>query len=141
MDNASLGLVHDHAYWVSDIKVNGTARSGLVDARAENTAVGKPVPYTTAGAGVRAVPYGGVYVEKGTDWRATAQAPASQLTLGLTDVTSATLWILRTNLGALRSFTIVSDSNVPATITLQLWNGTQTVLLPAGHSTTQVTVY
>jgi predicted esterase len=136
MDNAAMGLVHDHAYWVDDIRVAGSARSALVDARAERTAAGKPVPYDTAGAGVRALPYGGAYVQKGTDWRATAQLPSNTLTLRLTDTGSATLWLTRTNLDLGDPITVVADANVPSTITLKRgYFGTVTLSIPAGHST------
>jgi predicted esterase len=136
MDNSTLGLVHDHAYWVSAIKVAGTARSALVDVRAGNTAVGPPMPYDTAGAGVRAAPFGGVYVEKGTDWHATGQTPSNTLTLKLSDVGSATVWLARTNLDLDKPIALTADANVASTITFVFGDNDVLVLpIPAGHST------
>lgn len=138
MDNPSLGLVHNHAYWIGDVVVASGARSGLIRARAENTAVGSPITYDTAGAGARAAPFGGVYVAKGTDWRATTQAEARTLTLTLTDVSSATVYLEQTNLEDVDTITLVSNANVPSTVTLVFDEEHERVITIAGTYTQTV---
>ncbi|MCA1830023.1 MAG: prolyl oligopeptidase family serine peptidase, partial [Actinobacteria bacterium] len=116
MDNASLGLVHDHAYWVDQILVATNARSGLIDARSEGTATGRPVPYTTLSAGVLPAPLRGAYVEKGVDWRATTQVPANTLDITTTDVASARIWVARAHLSWWDPITVNLTTNGPVTL-------------------------
>jgi predicted esterase len=116
MDNATFGLIHNHAYWVSDITVAGGARSGLIDARSEGTAVGRPVPYTTTTAGGSAAPLRGAWIEKGIDWTPTVQTPSNTLRVSTTDVTSATIWLARAHLDLDEPITVVVTTNAPVTL-------------------------
>ena len=140
MDNVAYGLVHDHAYWVTDVVPVTGARSGLIDARAESTFVGKPEPYDTASVHAQPAPLRGAWIEKGVDWRSTTQDARNQLTLNLTDLASATLWIQIPRIDTHQPIAIVSDANVPSTITLAGSFGRVTVAIPAGHNEQTVTV-
>jgi dienelactone hydrolase len=132
MDRPKLGLVHDHAYWISGIKVAPGARSGLVDA----------VSYANGALDERMIDV----VPAGTD-------PAPHLRLGLTpalpavrlpssktiavtltDVTALTLW---PEAAGIRNgmVTIRFSSSRAATITLAGGFGTVSLRVPAGSAT------
>src|SRR5439155_4239274 len=56
-DDASLGLVHDHAYWISEVRLKSTAggttpAKGVIDALSHAFGVGDPpsTPGTTTGS-------------------------------------------------------------------------------------------
>jgi poly(3-hydroxybutyrate) depolymerase len=118
MDNAEYGLVHDHAYWVSDIGVRAGARSGLVDARSDNTTVGKPVPFDTLGAGAIVQPLRGAYLAKGTDWRPSTQAARNAFTLTLTGVSAVTIDVDRAGFDPdTGTLTVHTDGPVDVTLT------------------------
>jgi pimeloyl-ACP methyl ester carboxylesterase len=140
MDNTAYGLVHDHAYWVSQVRVAEGARSALVDARSEATNVGKPVAVPTAGVGVAAQPFGGVYVSKGIQWTPTTQASSNTLDVALTDVASATLWIQRANIDTHDPITLTTDSNVASTLVFAGSFGEVSVAVPAGHNTQTINI-
>lgn len=132
MDNATLGLVHDHAYWVSDIAVAAGARSGLVDA---HSLASGGIAVTTAdvlGPGTDPTPH----AKRGLSWTASAAgAPENTLEISLTDVASATLWIERAGIDTTATITLEVDSNGAATIVLAGSFGTHALAVPAGAST------
>jgi hypothetical protein len=57
----ALGLVHDHAYWVSEVRLADTSRGpaakGVIDVRSRGFGVGDPASFPTHGAGRRGLPY------------------------------------------------------------------------------------
>ena len=75
-DNAGYGLVHDHGYWVSDLRLTdrsaGPGAKGVLDVASQGFGVGDPVSATDGGsAGVQTLPY----VEKGRTWGPGPSAP------------------------------------------------------------------
>jgi pimeloyl-ACP methyl ester carboxylesterase len=129
MDNATMGLVHDHAYWVSGVGVSAGARSGLVDATsfARGIMLHRVVPVVSAGT--TPLPH----VKKGTDW-ATQDGgdPENAMSVVLTDVSSATLWLDRAGIEPDQTFTLELTSNAPGTLTLAGSFGTVEVPYAAG---------
>lgn len=97
-DRPKLGLLHDHAYWVSGLRVRdssgdrGTAPArGEIDARSLGFGEGDPVTkkVTSAGAGSGAPQANTV---EGTDWQSIPRTPAENaLALNLENVSGATI--------------------------------------------------
>lgn len=56
-DDAALGLIHDHAYWVSGLVVAEGADRGTIDVRSHATGRGDPDGHTATGAGEGPLPY------------------------------------------------------------------------------------
>lgn len=136
MDNAALGLIHNHAYWVSDVAVATGKRSGLVDARSRASGQGLPVAAPFAGPGLEPTPH----VKRGITWSdGPAETPANALVISLTDVASVTLWIDRAGIDVSDAVHLSVDSTAAATITLATGSGTFAVVnVPAGHSGTTI---
>jgi poly(3-hydroxybutyrate) depolymerase len=67
-DHRSLGLVHDHAYWVSDVRLadpnKGDVPKGTVDAVSFVSGLGDPAIVDRSDGGVGPIPY----FELGQDW-------------------------------------------------------------------------
>lgn len=138
MDVPALGLIHDHAYWVSDVRVATGAQSGLVDARSEATTRGRPFPVDSVGASgpTASLPGQGPYVALTTAWGETEQQARNALTISLTDVASATLWIERAGIDPSSPIALSIDSTTAATITLAGTFGTRVVSVGPGHTET-----
>jgi dienelactone hydrolase len=142
MDRPTLGLRHDHAYWLSDIAVAAGARSGLVDA------VSRALPDGEANTIMRDVaPFGTApspHLQRGLTPvpsvpQAGPPAPANALVLGLTDVSSVVVWPERAG-ATTGTFTLYAGTNRPATVRLEGTFGEVVVTLAAGRSTTTVTL-
>ena len=128
-DSAKFGIVHDRAYWVSDIRVPDGVRFAAVRATS-----GRGVAYTTkpvTGSGTSAA---GQYSMSGLDAVEAAPDGSNRLTLKLTDVESLTVDVVGAGLTRAEALTLEVDSSRPAAVRVA---GTETVLqLPAGKSTT-----
>ncbi len=119
-DTPQFDLVHDHAYWVSGLKVveAGTADAplkGSIDAFSHACGLGDPV--STAGASAGAVPL--PYVETNRSWAAPpAIAVANQLSLTLRNLAAATLDLPRAGIDAAAALTLQLDSDSAGVLSL-----------------------
>jgi putative cell wall-binding protein len=91
-DDTELGLVHDHAYWVSQVAVDETSGSepakGVVDAFSHAFGVGDPPSTRTTSTGTQPLPY----TQVKRTWGERPQIPAQNLLeVELTNVGSAEL--------------------------------------------------
>jgi poly(3-hydroxybutyrate) depolymerase len=94
-DDAKLGLVHDHAYWVSGVRVVDGRDQGTVDARSRAFGTADPEVRRVQGAGVAQLPY----VSVGNEAAEPAPTPVENtLELSLTDIRSATIDLPRADL-------------------------------------------
>ena len=126
-DDAGLGLVHDKAYWVSDVRLRdpavGTAVSataaalgkGVIDV--ESLAFGQDDPTSSV------VPGGGVvplpYVEHRRTWSAPLPRLATNgAAVTLTNIGSATIDLRRAKLDSRRPIVLDVTTDGPATLTL-----------------------
>lgn len=130
-------LVHDRAYWVSDIGVVDGARSALVDVRSEVTGEGDPA--TTSLVGQAALVNGdtapGTWFRRGVVSVApTTVTPRNALVVSLTGVASVTFWVERAGIDAEEPIHLSVDSTAAATITLAGDGWSADVGVPAGHS-------
>lgn len=126
------GLVHDGAYWVSDITVVDGADSGLVDARSGAIGKAPPIVADYRGSGTEPTPH----VKRGTRWNENMQQPTlhNSLAIDLESVRAVTVWVEAAQLSPDEPIEMEVDSSTPATITLVSSDGTTTVNVPAGHS-------
>lgn len=134
MDNATLGLVHDHAYWVSGINVATGSRSGLVSARSHGLAEGAPVATSYAGVGIDPTPN----LFRGIGWRPTVAPQRNALELDLTGVDAVLISIDRAGLSLSEPLRVFGSSTIAAGVTLQ--DGIGTVSFTAGPGPFDVTV-
>ena len=113
-DDPKLGLVHDHAYWVSGItladpKAGAPIPEATVDARSHAGGVGDPTSARGQGAGTVPTPY--TYVSR--TWGEPPKIAAeNKVTLSLTNVGSATIDAVRAGLDVGRD--VVLDVNATA---------------------------
>lgn len=134
MDNAKLGLVHDHAYWVSDIRVARGARSGLVDATSLALAGETVDARDASGVGTEPAPH----LRRAIDWLLArlpqrASVP-NEVAIRLTDVSATSLWVEQAGLDATRPIVVASESNRRVTLTLRAGNASRSITLPAGRA-------
>jgi dienelactone hydrolase len=118
-DQSQLGLVHDHAYWVSQVRVSPTAAGavpkGVVDVRTEARGVGEPIGSPVTGAGVAQLPYTVV----GKDLAVVPPAPRrNALQLTLTDVSSVRLEAARAALDLRSPIRISATSSTDSSVLL-----------------------
>lgn len=131
MDNASLGLVHDHAYWVDDIVVASDSRSGLVDVRSMGRGEAEPRQQLIAGLGLDPSPH----FRKGTSWGARPIVPARNRVEVLLDaVASVTLWVERAGIDMNEPVEVSVTSSGPATVTIATDHGKVRLKVRAGAS-------
>lgn len=158
-DAPELGLVHDHAYWVSGVRLAegaaGDPPAGTVDAFSHAAGVGHPATRRLADAGVGPLPW----TEVGQDWEELPATPAeNRLTLTLTDIAETRLDLPRAGLDPRRELVVAVTSDAPAVVHLdgaftgaaRLDAGGQpvetertksglTVRIPAGETTLTIT--
>ncbi len=117
-DAPNLGLVHDHAYWVSDVRLadaEGEAPKGVVDARSRAFGVKDPATEQVNDAGVMQLEY----VETGRRWLPPESAPTQNtLELSLSNVKSVTLDTARARLDPRQRLTIESDADGASAVAL-----------------------
>ncbi|MDP9383704.1 MAG: alpha/beta hydrolase-fold protein [Actinomycetota bacterium] len=126
-DRPKLGLVHDHAYWVSKLRArNAAGDPRTAPARAEidarSLAFGDRDPATrpVRGATATAGPPNGATIE-GTEWGDTPRAaPENALTAALRNVGSGEISGVRARLDGARRLRVTLDSDGPATLRLAL---------------------
>ncbi|MPY78945.1 MAG: hypothetical protein GEV04_10700 [Actinophytocola sp.] len=113
-DDPSLGLVHDHAYWVSDLTPADTSASGGVPAKgtvdAFSHGFGRGDAPSTSGsdAGVEPLPY----TEVNRTWGESPTIPvANRLDLELTNVGSVELDLARARLDAREPLTVETTAD------------------------------
>ncbi|MGH2753373.1 MAG: prolyl oligopeptidase family serine peptidase [Actinomycetota bacterium] len=118
-DYPDLGLVHDHAYWVWDVRMRdevGDPSTGLVDVRSLAFGEGGPEVETVRGGGVSPLPY----VERGVAWSEVPTAdPVNGLEVTLTNVATVTLGLTRARIDPRQVVTIDVASDGPAVLNLE----------------------
>ena len=120
-DDASRGLVHDHAYWVSEVRLKSTAggstpAKGVIDALSHAFGMGDPpsTPGTTAGS---VPPF--TYTEANRTWGAAPAIPAeNRVDLTLRNLASARLDMARASLDPAHALTLAVDADTDAVLEL-----------------------
>ncbi len=120
-DDAGLGLIHDHAYWISevslrDLTAGATPAKGVIDVLSRGFGDGDPpgAPGATVGA---VAPF--TYVETNRMWGATPAIPVENVAdVALTNVAAARLDLARAALDPGAILTLQCTSDGAARLTL-----------------------
>jgi poly(3-hydroxybutyrate) depolymerase len=119
-DDPELGLVHDHAYWVSaivlaDPAVGDPIPEATVDARSHTSGVGDPESTSGVDAGNSPTPY----TEVNRSWATPPPIPReNKLTIAMTNVGSVTLDARRAGLDLDAEITLDVDATSAGTLRL-----------------------
>jgi len=125
MDDPALGLVYDHAYWVSDIEVSPGAANALVDVRSHASGEADPTIVDISGPATQPEPHELL----GLAWTPNAETPANALDVVPTDVAGAALWLDRAGIDAAAPVALHLDSSAAVTLALAAnWPGPVSVL-------------
>ena len=135
LDHPEVGLVHDGAYWVSDVRTRPGERSGLVDA--VSLADGYAPPETRTFRRYGRTPQR--HLSRGLQWETppvdARRNPGNALEVTLEGVRAATVWVAEAGLDVDRELTVRVESDGEATLTLATTSGTRELAVPAGEST------
>lgn len=139
-DTPEYGIVHDHAYWVSGLKVveAGTAdapEKGTVDAFSHACGLGDPASTVGASGGVIPLPY----VEVNRSWGVPPLIVAeNKLKLTLSNLSAATLDLQRAGLST--ASPLLLDITASSAGILTLVDGERTLTVPYEIGTQQKTL-
>lgn len=147
-DDPELGLVHDHAYWVSDVMladpsvgvqvsaVDDPVGKGVVDV--ESLAFGIDDPTSAQGSDAGTVPL--PYTEVNRTWSdPVPREPVNGLEVTLTNIAAVTLDLPRAQVSSGAPIELHYTADSAAAVTLVNAKGqSATVELPAGSDSTQV---
>ena len=140
LDHPEVDLVHDGAYWVSDIVTREDRDSGLVDAvsYAEGYAPPEVGTFTEYGREPRR------HFSRGLQWETppvgAREPPENRLAVRLEGVDAVTLWVEEAGIDVDDEMTVEVESDAPATVTLATPFGTHDIEVPAGESTKRLLV-
>src|SRR5256712_2004238 len=120
-DGTALGLVHDHAYWISEVRLTSTTggttpAKGVIDALSHGFGLGDPP--STAGTTAGAVPPF-TYTEANRTWGAAPAIPVeNRVDLTLRNLGSPRLDMARASLDPTRPLTLPTDADTDAVLRL-----------------------
>lgn len=137
-DNEDYGLVHDKAYWVSDIGVTESESDGLVNVRSAAFGAAPPTPVKFHEQGEDPVRH----IKQGIRWDRSDDAPEPRnaLAVSLDRVSDVTLWVEEANLEPTTPIELQVETSHPATITLATPSATRELTFESGEATRQVTL-
>jgi hypothetical protein len=134
LDHPEVGLVHDGAYWVSDIVTREGERSGVVDATSLADGYAPPEVGTFRNVGTNPRPH----FTRGLQWETppieSRRPPENALEISLDGVESTTVWVEEAGLDPEAEITVRADSDDTATVTLASAFGTYDLDVPGGES-------
>jgi hypothetical protein len=139
-DAPDLGLVHDGAYWVSDIRLADPSAGtpvpkATVDATSHGFGQADPASIRTSGAGTDPLPYH----EIGRAWDPAPHVPpTNRLDLNLANVRSTTIDVDRAHLSLTAHLRIHSSSTHGATVALRSRATTRLVQVPPGSASLEL---
>jgi hypothetical protein len=120
-DDVALGLVHDHGYWVSGVRLadetpGATPAKGVVDARSRGFGVGDPTSTAGTDAGTFSI---FTYVETNRTWGPPPATPVeNQLDASLTNVSAARIDLARAALTPASELIVATNADAPAALAL-----------------------
>ncbi|MEX2556879.1 MAG: prolyl oligopeptidase family serine peptidase [Actinomycetota bacterium] len=129
-DVPKLGLVHDHAYWLSGVRVAQGAESALVDARSLVHGEALPATSEIAGVGVDPAPH----IKRGLTWTQGTETPRNALEVSLEGVSAVTIWSERAGIDTTKPFELTIESPAQAVVTLAGSFGARALTAPAGST-------
>lgn len=131
-DNERFGLVHDTAYWLTDMRVADDARDGLTDVRSLAFGDAEPVPVDYERTGTDPAPH----AKRGTEWRTPLADPPARnaLECSLERTTALTVYVEHAGLDPDDPIELRVDTTHETTITLVSDRAETSVTVPAGDS-------
>lgn len=131
-DAEEFGLIHDGAFWISDVEVETDASDGTIDAR--SLAVGKAPPNAIDYERVGTDP--APHQKRGTEWDLPPESISvkNALEIKLTDVTDATIWVTGAGLDPNEPIRLSVESEQKATLRLTDGERETSVVVPVGES-------
>ena len=138
LDHPEVGLVHDGAYWVSDIVTQDGEDAGLVDALSLADGYGDPNLRRFRRVGQTPQRH----LSRGLQWEQPdidqRRGPENALEVTLEGVAEATLWVEEAGLDTDTELTLRVDSDSEATLTLATAFDTHEIEVSEGESTETV---
>jgi hypothetical protein len=122
----SPGVVYDHAYWLSGIRLADGIRFGRIDATSGGGAAYTTTPVSGSGSDPA-----GSWTMRGRDGKTSVPAGRNSLSVKVDGVTAATVDPAAARLSMTRPLSL--DVTAPAGFTLRV--GSRVLHFPAGHST------
>jgi hypothetical protein len=137
-DDASLGLVHNHAYWVSGMRLADSGQpvpKGAIDAFSHAFGLGDPSSVAGTTTGTAPLPY----TEFNRTWSEPPRIPqANRLDLTLTNLAEATVDTARAGIDGCRPLTLAGSTDSAARLLLagyEASSATGAAYEPAGGGT------
>ncbi|MFQ3319493.1 MAG: hypothetical protein ACI80F_001558, partial [Natronomonas sp.] len=138
LDHPEVGLVHDGAYWVSDIVTRDGENTALVDAISLADGYAEP----RIGSFRRYGRKPKRHLSRGVQWETptidSRRPPANRIEVSLDGVSEVTLWVDEAGLDADEEMTIEIESDGPATLHLATAFETIAIDVPEGETTKKV---
>ncbi len=136
-ENEDLELGHDSAYWLSDIQIEDTGSSGVVDAASGAVETAEPIAVHYEATGTEPLPY----VARGTRWETPRETVPIQnrLEMRLDDVSAVTVWVEEAQLEPTEPLQLSVTTTTPVTVTLAGQFGTRKESFQPGQTTRVVT--
>jgi hypothetical protein len=114
-DDPALGLIHDHAYWVSALAVAPGATRGTIDVRSHATGRGDPEGHATHGAGHGPLPF----LEWSRSWGDTPEMAAdNRLTINVSGLSAAGLDVARAGIDPEAPLVVELTADAPGVLHL-----------------------
>lgn len=136
LDAREYGLVHDAAYWVSDIKTASDVTSGLVDAHSKAIEEQTPLQANYRRPGSEPDPH----IKRGTRWedQLVTSPRENEVEIDLNGVSGVTLWVEEAHIDPTAPVHLTIDTTHSVQITLAGSFGDEVVDVAPGH--TEMTV-
>lgn len=135
-DAPKLGIVHDHAYWISGVRVAPSADAAVIDARSLAKGEAPPSATEIAGVGVEPAPH----IKRGIAWTQSTEAPSNALEISLEGVSAVTIWIEQAGIHTSKPFELSISSPAEAFVTLAGSFGARAISAAAGTTKMMVEI-
>ncbi|PSP79622.1 hypothetical protein BRC88_08670 [Halobacteriales archaeon QS_4_69_225] len=136
-DYPELGVRHDGAYWVTDVRTADGADEGLVDATSLADGYAEPAAESYSRTGTAPL----AYTARGVEWEAPEEptrSPANALAIELEGVAAATVWVEAAGLDPAEPLTVEVAADAAATLTLRTDDGDRRLEVDPGETTVVV---
>jgi dienelactone hydrolase len=137
-DNKRFDLVHDEAFWLSDLRVASGAQDGLVNVRSLGYGESKPIASDYEQEGTEPAPH----VKLGTTWKEPITDPVAENAVDVTlkRLRAVTIQVVDAGINPNEPIELRIDTTHEATITLVTENQKESVTVPAGKSTETISL-
>lgn len=135
-DAPKLGIVHDHAYWISGVRVADGASQALVDARSLASGEAAPVTAEILGAGIDPAPH----MKRGISWTTGSAPGRNALEITLDGASAVTIWSEQAGIDTAKPFELSITSPTQTVVTLAGSFGARAITAAAGTTVMNVEI-